>query len=55
MIVRDDENYYHGLLESAHKGFEKAKAFLEAVSNSEAAIKNVAIQTMTESTKKHLE
>ena len=47
MIVRDDENYYRGLLKSAHKGFEKAKAFLEAVSNSEAAIKNVAIQTMT--------
>jgi hypothetical protein len=35
--VRDDENYYRGLLESAHKGFENAKAFLEAAGNSEAA------------------
>jgi hypothetical protein len=55
MKARDDENYYRGLLESAHKGFENAKAFLEAVGNSEAAIKNVAIQSMTESTRKHLE
>lgn len=55
MKARDDENYYSGLLESAHKGFENAKAFLEAVGNSEAAIKNVAIQSMTESTRKHLE
>ena len=55
MKVRDDENYYRGLLESAHKGFENAKAFLEAVGHSEASIKNVAIQSMTESTKKHLE
>ena len=53
--MRDDENYYRGLLELAHKGFENAKAFLEAVGNSEAAIKNVAIQSMTESTKNHLE
>ena len=55
MKARDDENSYRGLLESAHKGFENAKAFLEAVGNSEAAIKNVAIQSMTESTRKHLE
>ena len=48
MKARDDENYYRGLLELAHKGFENAKAFLEAVGNSEAAIKNVAIQSMTE-------
>ena len=55
MKVRDDENYYRGLLESAHEGFESANAFLEAVGNSEGAIKNVAIQSMTESTRKHLE
>ena len=55
MKARDDENYYRGLLESAHKGFDNAKAFLEAVGNSEAAIENVAIQSMTESTRKHLE
>jgi hypothetical protein len=50
-----DENYYRVLLESAHNGFENAKAFLEAVGNSEAAIKNVDIQSMIESTRKHLE
>jgi hypothetical protein len=43
------------VLESAHYGLENAKAFLEAVGNSEAAIKNVDIQSMTESTRKHLE
>jgi len=55
MNARDDENYYRGLLESAQKGIENAKAFLEAVGTSDAALKNVAIQSMTESTRKHLE
>jgi hypothetical protein len=55
MNARDDENYYRGLLESAQKGIENAKAFLEAVETSEAALKHVAIQSMTESTRKHLE
>jgi hypothetical protein len=55
MNARDDENYYRGLLESAQKGIENAKAFLEAVGTSEAAVKNVAIQDMTESSRKHLE
>jgi hypothetical protein len=50
----NDENYYRGLLESAQKVIENAKAFLEAVKTSEAALKNVAIQSMTESTRKHL-
>ena len=53
MNARDDENYYRGLLESAQKGIENAKAFLEAVGTSEAALKNVAI--LAESTTKHLE
>ncbi len=51
----NDENYYRSLLESAQKVIENAKAFLEAVKTSEAALKNVAIQSMTESTRKHLE
>ena len=55
MNARDEENYYRGLLEAAQKGIENAKAFLEAVGTSEAALKNVAIQSMTESTRKHLE
>ena len=55
MNARDDENYYRGLLESAQKGIENAKAFLEAIGTSEAALKNVAIQSMTKSTKQHLE
>ena len=55
MNARDDENYYRGLLESAQKGIEDAMAFLEAVGTSEAALKNVAIQGMTESTRQHLE
>ena len=55
MNARDDENYYRGLLESAQKGIENAKAFLEAVGASEAALKSVAIQSMTESARKHLE
>jgi hypothetical protein len=46
MNARDDENYYRGLLESAQKGIENAKALLEAVGTSEAALKNVAIQGM---------
>ena len=50
-----DEGYYRSLLESAQKGIENAKAFLEAIGTSEAARKNVAIQSMTESTRKHLE
>ena len=55
MNARDDQNYYRGLLESAQKGIENAKAFLEAVGTSDAALKNVAIQNMTESARKHLE
>jgi len=55
MNARDDENYYRGLLESAQKGIENAKAFLEAVGTSEAALKNVEIQSMTVSARKHLE
>src|SRR6266699_1180357 len=43
MNARDDENYYRGLFESAQKGIENAKAFLEAVGTSEAALKNVAM------------
>ena len=43
MNARDDENCYRGLLESAQKGIENAKAFLEAVGTSEAALKNVAM------------
>jgi len=31
MNARDDENYYRGLLESAQKGIENAKAFLETL------------------------
>ena len=55
MNARDDESYYRGLLKSAQKGIENARAFLEAVGTSEAALKNVAIQGMTKSTRKHLE
>lgn len=55
MNARDDESYYRGLLEAAQKGIENAKAFLEAVGTSEAALKNVAIQSRTESARKHLE
>ena len=55
MNARDDENYYRGLLELAQRGIENAKAFLEAVGTSEPARKNIAIQSMTESTRKHLE
>jgi hypothetical protein len=43
MNARDDENYYRGLLESAQKGIENAKA------------QECAIQIITESTRKHLE
>ena len=46
MNARDDENYYR---------IENAKAFLEAVGTSEAALKNVAIQSMPVSARKHLE
>jgi hypothetical protein len=45
MNARDDESYYRGLLESAQKGIENAKAFLEAVGTSQAALVNVAIQS----------
>ncbi len=53
MNARDDETYYRGLLESAQKGIKNAKAFLEAVGTSEAALKNVEIQSMTVSARKH--
>ncbi len=55
MNARDNENYYRGLLESAQKGIENAKAFLEAVGTSEAALKDVVTQSMTEAARKHLE
>lgn len=55
MNARYDEGYYRSLLEAAQKGIEDCKAFLEAIGESEAALKNVAIRSMTESTMKHLE
>jgi hypothetical protein len=50
-----DEAYYRGLLEATQKGVANGKSFLEAVSSSEAASKNVAIQIMAETTKRRLE
>ena len=50
-----DEVYYRGLLEATQKGVANGKSFLEAVSSSEAASKNVAIRKMAESTNRHLE
>ena len=55
MNARDDESYYRGLLKSAQKGIEDAKAFLEAVGTSDAALKDVVTQSMTQATRKHLE
>jgi hypothetical protein len=55
MNARYDEGYYRSLLEAAQKGIENGKAFLEAIGKSEAALNNVAIQRMAESTMTHLE
>jgi hypothetical protein len=55
VTARDDEQSYRVLLESAQRGIENAKAFLDAISTSEIALKNEAIQSMTVSTKEHLE
>jgi len=55
MNARYDEGYYRSLLEAAQKGIENGKAFLEAISKSEAALNNVNIQTMAESATTHLE
>jgi hypothetical protein len=50
MNARNDEGYYRSLLEAAQKGIEDCKAFLEAIGKSEAALNNVSIQRMAEST-----
>ena len=50
-----DERHYRELLSSTQNGIENAKAFLQAVSESEAGSKNPAIEELVSSTAKLLE
>ena len=50
-----DEGYYRDLLEATQNGIANGKEFLEAISKSEAALNNVTLKAMAESTKTHLE